>query len=76
MELIKKKVSYIEQRAMPQFNCTTHKIKTPAIKMLDRHGKIVASNSSKNQFNPVIAGSSDAQVESLVCQVHKMVGGM
>ncbi len=71
-----KKVIYIEQRAMPQFNCNTHQIKTPTIDMFDKHGKKVTTDTSKNLFTPVMAGSVDAQLESLVCQVHKMVGGM
>lgn len=71
-----KKVSYLEQRAMPQFNCSSHQIKIPAIDMFDKHGKKVATDVSKNQFAPITGGSIDAQLESLVCQVHKMVGGM
>lgn len=76
IELNTKNVSYITQRAMPQFNCSTHQIKTPVIDMFDKQGKKVASDASKNQFTPVTVGSIDAQLEGLVCQVHKMVGGM
>jgi hypothetical protein len=75
-ELSAKKVSYIEQRAMPQFNCSTHQIKTTKLYLFDTKGKKIATVLNKDQFTLVIADSSDAQLESLVCQVHKMVGGM
>jgi hypothetical protein len=75
-EINSKKISFLEQRATPQFNCLTHQIKTPSIDMLDKRGKTVATDTSKNAFSPVATGSIDAQLESLVCQVHKMVGGM
>ena len=75
-ELNAKKVSYIEQRAMPQFNCSTHQIKTTKLYLFDKQGKKVAAVLNKDQFSQVIADSNDAQLESLVCQVHKMVGGM
>lgn len=75
-ELNTKKVSYMEQRAMPQFNCSSHQIKTTKLYLFDQKGKKIATILNKDQFSLVIADSSDAQLESLVCQVHKMVGGM
>jgi len=75
-ELSAKKVSYMEQRAMPQFNCSTHQIKITKLYLFDKQEKKVATILNKDQFTQVIADSSDAQLESLVCQVHKMVGGM
>lgn len=75
-EISTKKVSYVAQLAMPQFNCMAHQIKIPTIDMLNKQDKKVATDTSKNQFAPVMPDSVDAQLEGLVCQVHKMVGGM
>ncbi len=69
-------LSYIEKRATPLFNCQTHAIKLSRVEMLDKKGKKIANEIAKDQFSPIETGSIDAQIESLVCQVHKMVGGM
>ncbi len=67
--------SFIESHSTSQFNCTQHTIKTNAIQFFDASKKLVSSEKGDAAFKPVIAGSKDAVLESLVCQVHKMVGG-
>ena len=69
------KYSYRESRTTSQFNCTEHTVKNSATQFFDVHKKLVGSEKGDDIFKPVVAGSKDASLESLVCQVHKMVGG-
>jgi len=69
------KFSYRESHSTSQFNCTQHTVKNSATQFFDVNKKLVGSEKGDAAFKPVIAGSKDAALESLVCQVHKMVGG-
>lgn len=67
--------SYVESQSTSQFNCTQHSIKTHTTQFFDANKKLVGNQKADAAFKPVVAGSKDAALESLVCQVHKMVGG-
>ena len=69
------KFSYKESHVTSQFNCTQHTVKNSAKQFVDVHKKLIGSEQGDNAFKPVVAGSKDAALESLVCQVHQMVGG-
>jgi len=69
------KFSYKESHTTSQFNCTEHTVKNSATQFFDANKKLVGNEKGDAFFKPVIAGSKDAALESLVCQVHKMVGG-
>ncbi len=67
--------SYTESHSTTQFNCALHTFKTNATQFFDVNKKLVGSEKGDDSFKPITAGSKDASLESLVCQVHKMVGG-
>jgi len=69
------KFSYKESHTTSQFNCTQHTVKNSATQFFDSNKKLVGNDKGDASFKPVVAGSKDAALESLVCQVHKMVGG-
>ncbi|MES2580864.1 MAG: surface-adhesin E family protein [Pseudomonadota bacterium] len=69
------KFSYKESHSTSQFNCALHTFKTNATQFFDANKKLVGSEKGDDSFKPIVAGSKDASLESLVCQVHKMVGG-
>jgi hypothetical protein len=69
------KFSYTESHSTTQFNCALHKFKTNATQFFDQNKKLVGSEKGDDSFKPITAGSKDTSLESLVCQVHKMVGG-
>jgi len=68
------KFSYNESNTTSHFNCNERTVKNSATQFFS-HQKLVGSEKGDNLFKPVIAGSKDASLASLVCQVHKMVGG-
>jgi hypothetical protein len=55
-----------------QFDCAQHLVK----KMEANKNVLAPVEYSSNQFKPVLPQSLDQEIESLVCQVHKMVGGL
>lgn len=55
-----------------QFDCKQHLVK----KIEMNKNVIVPITHSTKQFKPVMTQSLDQEIESLVCQVHKMVGGL
>lgn len=67
--------SYSESRSTTQFNCTLHTFKDNATQFYSANKKLVGNKKSDGLFKPISAGSKYAALESLVCQVHKMVGG-
>lgn len=67
--------SYTESHSTSQFKCAQHTMKINATQFFDANKKHVGSEKGDDVFKPVFAGSKDAALESLVCQVHKMVGG-
>ncbi|WP_047540457.1 surface-adhesin E family protein [Methylotenera versatilis] len=69
------KFIYSESHSTTQFNCALHTFKTNAMQFFDANKKLVGSEIGDDFFKPVAANSKDAALESLVCQVHKMVGG-
>jgi len=73
------KFSYRESHTTSQFNCTQHTVKHSATQFFDQNNnlnkKLVGNEKGDDVFKPVVIGSKDAALESLVCQVHKMVGG-
>ena len=69
------KFSYKESHTTSQFNCTEHTVNNSATQFFDVNKKLVGNEKGDAFFKPVVAGSKDAALESLVCQVHKMVGG-
>lgn len=69
------KFSYRESHTTSQFNCSQHTVKNSAKQFFDAHKKLVGSEKDDDAFKPIVASSKDSSLESLVCQVHKMVGG-
>lgn len=68
------KFSYSESHSTTQFNCSAHTYKINSTQFYSANKKLVGSEKGDISFKPIIAGSKDAALESLVCQVHKMVG--
>ena len=69
------KFSYSESHATTQFNCNAHAYKINSTQFYSANKKLLGSEKGDMSFKPVTAGSKNAALESLVCQVHKMVGG-
>jgi hypothetical protein len=69
------KFSYSESHSNTQFNCRAHTYKINATQFYSANKKLVGSEKGDISFKPVTAGSKDAALASLVCQVHQMVGG-
>ena len=72
---ISPKFSYSESHSTTQFNCSAHTYKINSAQFYSANKKLVGSDKGDISFKPIIAGTKDAELASLVCQVHKMVGG-
>lgn len=68
-----KKITYLEEHATTQFNCKLQLYKTLETRYFKN--KLLATNKPKNSFQPLTPGSDHETTASLVCQVHKMLGG-
>lgn len=68
-----KKITYLEEHATTQFNCQLQQYKTLETRYFKN--KLLAINKPKNSFQPLKPGSDHETTASLVCQVHKMLGG-
>lgn len=68
-------LKYSESHSTSQFNCATQTYKKNSIRLYDSNKKLLLSENGDALFKPIVAGSKDAQIGRLVCQVHKMVGG-
>jgi hypothetical protein len=66
---------YIEEVSTSQFNCKLHSYKVLATHFYQRNNKLVGSKKGVKPFEPLVKGSNNASISSLVCQVHQMVGG-
>lgn len=69
------KFSYIESHATTQFNCALHTFRNHSTQFYDANIKLIGHTKGDDSFKPIVVGSKDAALESLICQVHKMVGG-
>ncbi len=69
------KFSYSESHSTTQFNCSAHTYKINSTQFYSANKKLVGSEKGDMSFKPVTAGSKNAALSELVCQVHKMVGG-
>lgn len=67
--------SYTESLSTTQFNCALHTFKNNSTLFYNASKKRVGSEKNDFSFKPIMAGSKYIPLESLVCQVHKMVGG-
>ncbi len=67
------KFTYLEEHATTQFNCKLNQYKTLETRYFKN--KLLAANKPKSSFQPIKGGSDHATTASLVCQVHKMLGG-
>lgn len=68
-----KKITYLEEHSTTQFNCKLQQYKT-----LETHyfkNKLLFTNKPISTFQPLKPGSDYATIASLVCQVHKILGG-
>jgi hypothetical protein len=74
-ELNGKKGSYIEEHSTSQFNCKLHTYKVLETHFYKPKNKLVGNQKGFKLFKPLENGSDNASIASLVCQVHKMVGG-
>jgi hypothetical protein len=54
------------------FDCNQHHV----IKITHNNEPLDSRKDSMMQFRPVAPNSLDQEIESLVCQVNKMVGGL
>jgi hypothetical protein len=55
-----------------QFDCNQHQVR----KITHNNEPLDSRKNSMMQFRPVAPNSLDQEIESLVCQVNKMVGGL
>lgn len=69
------KKSYISKVTTSQYNCEQHTFKNLHTLYLDQKNRTVDKTSSLD-YNAIRKDSIDQEIESLVCQVHKMVGGL
>ena len=69
------KFSYSESHSTTQFNCSAHTYKINSTQFYSANKKLVGREKGDISFKPVTVGSKHAALESLVCQVHQMVGG-
>lgn len=69
------KISYSESHSTAQFNCSAHTYKINSTQFYGANKKLIGSEKGDISFKPITADSKEAELESLVCQVHKMVGG-
>jgi hypothetical protein len=68
-----KKIIYLEEHSTTQFNCKLQLYKTLETRYFNN--KLLATNKPFSSFQPLKRGSDHAATASLVCQVHKMLGG-
>lgn len=67
--------TYLENHSTTQFNCALHISRNTMSRFYDQKNNLTGSEKVINEFKPVAMGSTNASLEGLVCQVHKMVGG-
>jgi hypothetical protein len=68
-----KKIIYLEEHSTTQFNCKLQLYKTLEIRYFKN--KLLATTNPLSSFQPLKRGSDHEATASLVCQVHKMLGG-
>lgn len=68
-------VSYIIKIRNSVFNCKEHTVKDLTQTFYSKNNTLLL-NTSSTMFKATNADSIDQQIESLTCQVHKMVGGL
>lgn len=69
------KFNYLTKHTTTQFNCQAHTYKQLKTLYYNANQRVVGHTKAQAQFNKIIPNSTMATLESLVCQVHKMVGG-
>ncbi len=67
--------TYLENHSITQFNCALHTSRNTMTRFYDKKNNLTGSEKVNNEFKPVVVGSTNASLEGLICQVHKMVGG-
>lgn len=68
------KKSYSSKMVTAQFDCKQHTISILSVVLMDKQGKFVARETPAAHSSPV-TDKTDQGVETLVCQVRKMVKG-
>lgn len=68
-----KKIIYLEEHSTTQFNCKSQLYKTLETRYFKN--QLLATTKPLSSFQPLKRNSDHAATASLVCQVHKMLGG-
>lgn len=66
---------YLQKHTTTQFDCAAHTYKNLKTVYYKQNKQVVGRGGSQNKFSAIPPNSTLASLESLVCQVHKMVGG-
>jgi hypothetical protein len=66
---------YLQKHTTTQFDCVAHTYKNLKTVYYKQNKQVVGRGGSQNKFSAIPPNSTLASLESLVCQVHKMVDG-
>jgi hypothetical protein len=66
---------YLRKTSRAQFNCAQHTVRNLAVTFYSASNQRLGREKENKTFEKVDPGSVNQQLESLVCQVYKMVGG-
>jgi hypothetical protein len=67
---------YIEEHAKKLFNCKLQSYKVLEISYFKKKNILIGTENGVNSFIKLKPASDNAAIASLVCQVHKMLGGI
>ena len=71
-----KKMVFTKELSTKQFNCKLQSYKQLETRFLNKKNVLIWSEIGVKSFEPIALGSNNATISSLVCQVHKMLGGI
>lgn len=74
--LSNKKIVFIKELSAKQFNCKLQSYKQLETRFLNKKNVLIWSEKGVKSFEPLETNSNNATISSLVCQVHKMLGGI
>lgn len=66
---------YLRTTSQAQFNCTQHSVRNVDIAFYNAQDQLLGHKKGNKAFEKVQPNSVNQQLESLVCEVYKMVGG-
>lgn len=69
-----KKLTFYKNVQTTQFNCTTHTYRVLKNQLFDKSGLVIYKEKSQSEFSFSEKNVFYKNLETLVCQVHRMVG--